>query len=100
MTEQALAPLAVNGGGPAVAGGLSGYLAKKAVKILMAIVMAFFGILAYLEREGVIGSVDWEALNTMVMESLASVDPGSALAQAGLGGGLFSAGFVAGFYKG
>jgi uncharacterized membrane protein (Fun14 family) len=87
-------------GSGAVAGGVAGYAAKKLAKLAAVVVVLEFGLLAALERNGVL-AVQWDALDGLVTGLSTNLEPellgaASAVAALPIGAGL-AGGFLAGF---
>ena len=92
---------AVNLSGMALIGAITGYAAKKVVKLVALLVGAQVAFLAFLERQGIV-AVDWTQLSNAVEKS---TDPESfefvnALISTGALGAGFAGGFAVGFKKG
>lgn len=98
--ETALTPVVAKAGSGVVAGGVTGYAAKKLVKLLLIIVGLQLALLKYLESKGLINNVDFAGIVAGVQDFLASADLLRLAANAGMVGGTFAGGFALGFYKG
>jgi uncharacterized membrane protein (Fun14 family) len=95
-----LEQLAAMAGSGAVAGGVAGYAAKKLVKLAAVVVVLEVGLLAALERNGIL-AVQWDALDGLVAGVGTNLESGllgavSAVAALPIGAGL-AGGFLAGF---
>lgn len=95
-----LEQVAATAGGGAVAGGVAGYAAKKLVKLAAVVVVLEVGLLAALERNGVL-AVQWDALDGLVAGLGMNLESGlfgaaSAVAALPVGAGL-AGGFLTGF---
>lgn len=95
-----LEQVAATAGSGAVAGGVVGYTVKKLVKLAAVVVVLEVGLLAALDRKGVL-AVQWDALDGLVAGLGANLEPGllgavSAVAALPIGAGL-AGGFLAGY---
>ena len=100
--ETALGNLGTAFGGSTLAGGVTGFAAKKLAKIVLAIVGVQLALFAYLDHQGVL-NIHWEALDQVlagIHHSLQTIPPWlTALgATIPLGAG-FVGGFLFGFKK-
>jgi len=97
--ETALANLGTAFGGSALAGGVTGFAAKKVAKIAVAIVGAQLAVFAYLDHQGLL-DVRWRALDHALASAQESLQTLPAWLTA-LGTTLpVGAGFVCGFFLG
>lgn len=97
--ETALGNLGTAFGGSALAGGVTGFAAKKLAKIAVAIVGVQLAVFAYLDRQGLL-DVHWEALDHALANAHESLQTLPAWLTA-LGTTLpVGAGFVGGFFLG
>jgi uncharacterized membrane protein (Fun14 family) len=88
-------------GGASLLGVVMGFAAKKLIKIVAVIVGLELGLLALLERQGVI-SVQWAEFSSWMQAPDAEIPPAfSDIAlSTGLVGGGFAGGFALGYKKG
>ena len=94
-------------GSATVVGALSGFAARKLIRIIAALLGIQFAFLAYLEHYGLI-TVNWDGIGTATNEFFQAITsmtvPQGATAQSisGTGGAIggFSLGFLLGFFKG
>jgi uncharacterized membrane protein (Fun14 family) len=98
--EVGMEQLVATVGSGAVLGGIAGFAAKKLVKLAAVIVVLEAGLLAVLERNGVL-NVHWSALDGFLASTVGSVESGllgavSLVAALPIGAGL-AGGFLAGF---
>jgi uncharacterized membrane protein (Fun14 family) len=100
--ETALGNLGTAFGGSALAGGVTGFAAKKVVKIALAVVGMQLAVVAYLDHEGFL-DVQWQALDHAlagVHHSLQTLPPWlTALGATVPAGAGFVGGFLLGFKK-
>jgi uncharacterized membrane protein (Fun14 family) len=94
--ESVFGNLGVAFGGSALAGGVTGFAAKKLLKLVIALIGVQLAIFAYLDHQGIL-DVQWQALDTAlagVHQSLQSVPSWLTAVGATL---PIGAGFVGGF---
>ena len=94
--ESVFGNLGVAFGGSALAGGVTGFAAKKLFKLVIALIGVQLAIFAYLDHQGIL-DVQWQALDTAlagVHQSLQSVPSWLTAVGATL---PIGAGFVGGF---
>ncbi len=104
VTEQfSPGSLGVNMGAAGVLGFISGYAAKKVMKLIAVLIGAQLAFLAYLERTGIV-TIDWAALTGRVNQGLETGEQlGSSLfdqlVSISVLGGSFAAGAGLGFKR-
>lgn len=97
-----LESIGIGAGGGGVVGFLIGYAAKKMVKLVLVLVGAALGGIAWLEHKGYIQGVDWQALNSDVsgfvqsFQSVAVDGVTTASSTINASGGAMGVGFMAG----
>lgn len=103
VSEIGMEQFGVTVGSGAVLGGVLGYTAKKLLKLAVVLAVLEVGVLAFLERNGVL-DVYWNDFGSLLAGVDGSSEPGmsklASLAGALPIGASFAGGFLLGFKKG